>query len=124
MKNRVFLKLDSRYTDYFPEHSKYFRRALILLNFMYSTTNFGKLFADELTLLLLEAGFIQSQFYIYIYYKYAPDGSKIVVLYYFDDCVYWYTSKAIGKWFVDTLEKSFHVKFLGYSHWFMSINIS
>ena len=59
-----------------------------------------------------------------IYYKYAPDESKNVVLYYFDDCVYWYTNKDLGKWFVDTLGKRFHVNFLGYAHWFMSIIIS
>ena len=54
-----------------------------------------------------------------IYYKYAPDGSKIVVLSYVDDFVYWHTNEYLGKWFVDTLEKIFHVKFLGYAHWFM-----
>ena len=59
-----------------------------------------------------------------IYYKYAPYGTKIIVLYYVDDCVYWYTYESLGKWFVDTLGKRFHVKFLGYSHWFMSIIIS
>ena len=59
-----------------------------------------------------------------IYYKYAPDGSKIVVLYYVDDCIYWYTNEDLGKWFVDTLGEIFHVKFLGYAHWFMSIRIS
>ena len=58
-----------------------------------------------------------------IYYKYAPDGSKIVVLSYVDDCVYWYTNEDIGKWFVDNLGKRFHVNFLGYAHWFMSIKI-
>ena len=31
MTNRVFVKLDSIYTDYFPEHAKYFGRALRLL---------------------------------------------------------------------------------------------
>ena len=59
-----------------------------------------------------------------IYYKYAADGSKIVVLYYVDDCVYWYTNEDLGKWFFDTLGKIFHVNFLGYAHWFMSIRIS
>ena len=59
-----------------------------------------------------------------IYYNYAPDGSKIVVLSYVDDCVYWYTNEDLGKWFVDTLEKIFHVNFLGCAHWFMSIKIS
>ena len=48
---------------------------------------------------------------------------KIVVLSYVDDCVYWYTNEDIGKWFVDTLGKRFHVNFLGYAHWFMSIRI-
>ena len=59
-----------------------------------------------------------------IYYKYAPDGSKIAVLSYVYDYVYWYTNEDLGKWFVDTLIKRFHVKFLWYAHWFMSIIIS
>ena len=59
-----------------------------------------------------------------IYYKYAPDGSKIVVLYYVDDCFYWYTNEDLGKWFVDTLGERFHVNFIGFAHWCMSIRIS
>ena len=70
-------------------------------------TNSGKLFADELTEWLLEAGFIKSQCQMSIYYKYAPDGPNIVVLYYADDCVYWYTNEDLGKWFIDTLVKIF-----------------
>ena len=73
---------------------------------MYGMTNSGKLFADELTEWLLEAGFIQSQCQIYIYYNYAPYGTKIVVLSYVDDCLYWYAYEAPGKWFVDTLGKN------------------
>ena len=49
VKNRVFVKLDIRYTYYFPEYAQYFGRALILLMSMYGMTNSGKLFADELT---------------------------------------------------------------------------
>ena len=59
-----------------------------------------------------------------IYYKYAPDGLNCFVLYYIDDCVYWYTNDDLGKLFVDTLGKRFHVNFLEYAHWFMSIRIS
>ena len=56
-------------------------------------TNFGKLFADELTNWLIdESDLNQSKCKVSVYYKYAPDGSKLVVLYYVDDCVYWYTS--------------------------------
>ena len=53
-------------------------------------TNSGNLFSDELTEWLLEAGFIKSKCQMSIYYKYAPDGSKIVFLVYVDDCDYWY----------------------------------
>ena len=49
VKNRVFVKLDIRYTDFFSEYEKYFGRALRLLNYMYSMTIPGKLFSDELT---------------------------------------------------------------------------
>ena len=80
--------LDSRYTNYFPEFSKYFGRALRLLKSMYGMTNPRKLFDDELIEWLLEADFIQYQCQMCIYYKYALDGSKIVVLSYIDDCVY------------------------------------
>ena len=60
-------------------------------------TNSGKLFSGELIEWLLEEGFIQSQFQMSIYYKYAPDGSNIVVLSYVDYCVYWYTHEYLGK---------------------------
>ena len=46
VKNRVFVKFDIRYTEYFPEYAKFFGRALRLLNPMYGMTNSGKLFAD------------------------------------------------------------------------------
>ena len=59
-----------------------------------------------------------------IYYKYAPYGTKFVVFYYVGGCVYWYTSEAFGKCFLDTLGNIFHVKFSGYAHWFISIRIS
>ena len=64
---------------------------------MYGMTNSENLFAYELTEWLLEAGFFQSQYLMSIYYKYASYGSKTVVLFYVDYCVYWYTSEAIGK---------------------------
>ena len=64
---------------------------------MYGMTNYRKVFSDELTEWLLKAGFIQSPCQMSIYYKFEPYGTKIVVLYYVDDCVYWYTYDAIVK---------------------------
>ena len=46
---------------------------------MYDMTNSGNLFADDMTEWLIEEGFIQSQCQMSIYFKYATDGSKIVV---------------------------------------------
>ena len=46
------------------------------------------------------------------------------MLSYVYDCVYWDTSEELGNYFVDTIGKRFHVKFLGYAHWFMPIRIS
>ena len=46
LNNSVFVKLDIRYTDYFPEYEKYFGRALRLLKSMYGMTNSGNLFAE------------------------------------------------------------------------------
>ena len=82
-------------------------------------TNDGKLFADELIELLLEVGLIQFQCQMSIYYKYAPNGTNIVVLSYVYDCVYLYTFETLGKWLVDTLGNIFHVNLLGYAHWFV-----
>ena len=53
VKNKVFVKLDIRYTDYFPEYAQYFGRALRLLRSMYGMANSGRFFADELTESLL-----------------------------------------------------------------------
>ena len=64
---------------------------------MYGMTNSGKLSSDELTEFLLEAGFIQSQCQMSIYYNYAPDVSKNIVFSYVGDCVYWYTMKILEK---------------------------
>ena len=88
VSNRVFVKLDIRYTYFIPEYAKYFGRSLRLLKSIYGMTKSGKLFDDELTEWLLQACFVQSQCQMYIYYKYSPDRSKIVVLSYVDDCVY------------------------------------
>ena len=46
------------------------------------------------------------------------------MLYYVDDFLYWCTSEELEKWFVDTLGKRFHVKFLGYENWFKDDYIS
>ena len=124
VKNVLFVNLDSRYADNFPEYSSYFGRVLMLLKSMYGMTNSVKLFSDELIEWLNEAFFIQYQLHMSIYYMYAPDGTNIVVISYVDNCVYWYKSEALGKFSVDTIGNIFHVNFLGYAHWFMSIRIS
>ena len=92
MKSRVFVKLYSRYGEYFPEYSNYFGRPLRLNKSMHGINNYGKFFDDELNNRMIdEEGFSQSKCQISVYYNYASYGSKLVVLSYFDGCVYWYT---------------------------------
>ena len=57
-------------------------------------TNSRKLFTGELTnWLIYEKGFNQSKCKMSVYYKYVTDSSRLVMLSYVDDCVYWYTSE-------------------------------
>ena len=92
VKDRFLVKLDSRYGEYFPEYSNYYGRPSKLNKSMYKITNSGNLFSDELTNFMIEqSGFKNSKFQMSVYYKYAQDDSKLVVLSYVDDCVYWYT---------------------------------
>ena len=55
VENRIFVNLDIRYVDYFPEYANYFGRALILFKSMYGMTKSGKLSSNKLTKRLLEA---------------------------------------------------------------------
>ena len=59
-----------------------------------------------------------------VYHKYAPYGSKLVVLSYVDELVFWYTYEELVKWFVDTLGNRLYTSFLVYAHCFMYIWIS
>ena len=62
---------------------------------MYGMKNYGKLFSDELRYWLLEAGFVQSQCQMSIYYKYVIDGTIIIVFSNVNECVYWYNYEAL-----------------------------
>ena len=84
-----------------------------------------KLFSKEFTNWIMNiSGFKKSQYQMSIYHRYAPNGPTLVVLSHVDDFLFRYTSEELGKWFWDTLVKRFHVNFLGYSRWFVSIGIS
>ena len=94
VKHRVFVKLDSRCVEYFPGYANYFRIPLRLKSSMYDMNHYVKLFSYELNnRLIYESGFKCSRCKMSIYYKYAPDGSKLVVLSFVEDSVYWYTSE-------------------------------
>ena len=56
---------------------------------MYGMNNSGKNYGGLTNWIIDESGFKQLQCQISIYYKYAPEGSKLVFLYYVDDCIYW-----------------------------------
>ena len=43
-QNKIFVKLDCRYAEYFPEYSSYFERAVRLLKYLFGMTNSENLF--------------------------------------------------------------------------------
>ena len=49
VKHRVFVKLNSRYEEYFQKYANCFGRKLRLKKSMYGMNNYGKLFSDEVT---------------------------------------------------------------------------
>ena len=68
VKHTVFVKLDSRYGEYFPEYANNFGRPLRLKKLTHVMTNSGELFADEIiNRLTYESGFKQSQCQMSIY---------------------------------------------------------
>ena len=58
---------------------------------MHGMTKSGNLSSYGLKDRFIESEFIKYQFQVYIYMKYAPDGTKHFVLSHFYDFVYWYT---------------------------------
>ena len=104
VKHRVFVKLESRYGEYFREYCNYFGKPLGLKKAIYGMIHYIIFFSEEINNWLIDVeGFKQWQCKISIYYKYAPYGSKLVVLTYVDDCVFRYTSKEVGKWSVNKI---------------------
>ena len=72
---------------------------------MYGMTHSKRVFSDKVSNWMIDdAGFNKSKYQMSIYYKYEPDGSKLVVFSYVDYCLYWYKYEKLGKWFVDTIE--------------------
>ena len=94
------MKLNSRYGYYFPEYANYFGRPFIMAKSMYGMTNSVNLYANKIINCLIdEAGFKQEIFQMSIYYIYAPDGSKLVVLSCFYYYIYWFTYEELVKRF-------------------------
>ena len=79
-----------------------------LKKLMYGMINSKEVFSDELTnWLIYKAGFKQTQCYMSMYYKNALHVSKLVVLYYVDDFIYWYTYEELGKFLCVHLERDY-----------------
>ena len=81
------MKLDSGYSEYFPEYSISFGRSLILLKCMHGRDNSGKSFSDELIEWFIESGFIQYQNNYLIGDICSPTAYTRTLKYFFADAV-------------------------------------
>ena len=59
---------------------KFLWKSIEIMKSIYGMTNSINLLSDEFTEWLLESGFVQYQYQMSIYYKYAPDGIQFFFL--------------------------------------------
>lgn len=91
---------------------------------MYGTTLSGKYWYLELQDFLLEIGVKASQNMQCLFTKNHGKHSRMYLLNYIDDMLYYGTTEAIVKQFKEQLQQRFNVEFLGQAHWYLATRIN
>ncbi len=94
-----------------------------LLKSMYGTTICGKYRYLDLLDFLKEIGFKEGSCVKCIFFKEFPDGSKIYILNYVDDILYYGTCPAKVQEFEQQLSNRFNLELLGQAHWYLGTRI-
>jgi hypothetical protein len=91
---------------------------------MYGTTLSRKYWYLELQEYLLEIGFKASENMQCLFIQTNDDDSRIYLLNYVDDMLYYGTNNAGTKCFEELLSKRFNVEFMGQAHWYLATHIN
>jgi len=115
-RNRIFVKLDPRYKEYFPDLAKWFGVPLRLKKCMYGVTFSGKFWSLELSDWFKSEGFIRSTADTTYHIKYFDDGSWVRVISYVDDVLYFGSNDKAEKQFEEAVAKKFRIDLNGQAH--------
>jgi hypothetical protein len=115
----MFITIPNIYGILFPEFQEFCGKPVRLQMSMYGTTLCGKYWYLDLLDFLKEIGFKEGDCVKCFFIKEFPDGSKIFILNYVDDMLYYGTDDVKVKEFEVQLGARFNLELLGQSHWYL-----
>jgi hypothetical protein len=123
MQTRMFVTIPQIYGILFPEYAEFWGTLVRLLMSMYGTTLCGKYWYLDLLDVLKEIGFKEGQCVKCFFVKTFLDGSKLYILNYVDDMLYYGEHATKVKEFEDQLGQRFKLELLGQAHWYLATRI-
>jgi transposase InsO family protein len=123
MRTRMFITISKIYGILFPEYAEYCGQPVKLQMSMYGTTLCGKYWYLDLLDFLKEIGFKEGDCIKCFFVKEFKDGSKIFLLNYVDDMLYYGTNTSHVEEFEKQLGDRFNLELLGQAHWYLGTRI-
>ena len=121
---RHFVKLPVEYASHFPKYAKYVGRPVLLnKGIVYGLVYSGKCWNNKFSEWLYSQNFKQSPSEPLYLVPYDKHNNWLRLLFFVDDMLYVRSNDAIEKEFDDSVNKRFHVKFLGPAQWFLQMQI-
>ena len=123
VRKRIFVQLDPRYKDLFPDLTKYFGVPLRLNKGIYGLTFSGKFWNEEFTEWLFSEGFLQSTADTTYFVKHYPDGTNLRLIFYVDNLLYFGSNNEVQRCFETSVSSRFRIDLNGDAHWFLQMRI-
>jgi hypothetical protein len=124
MRTRMFVTIPKIFVILFPEYAWCTGKPVRLLMSMYGTTLSGKYWYLALLDFLKEIGFTEGDCVKCSFIKVFADGSKLFLLNYVDDMLYYGTSLSKLQDFEKQLGERFQLELLGNAHWYLGSRIN
>jgi hypothetical protein len=124
MRTRMFVTIPKIYGILFPDYSGYCGVPVRLVMSMYGTTLCGKYWYLDLTEYLLEAGFTPSECMRCLFMQTYANGTKLYVLNYIDDMLYYGKDPEKLIEFEQKLRARFNLELIGQAHWYLGTRIN
>jgi hypothetical protein len=123
MQNQMFVTIPQIYGILFPEFAKYCGKPASFLMYMYGTALCGKYRYLDLLDILKEIGFKEGDCIKCFFMKEFLDGTKIFLLNYVDDMLYYGTDTKKVKEFEEQFGERFNLELLGQPHWYLGTRV-